>query len=310
MPKQTEFSVKDYIADLVKDVTVPEDQRKALETVLAQDVVAARVRDSVLRQSEFSRQMDALTAERKHIEEELKKAETTYNGRYAGLAKWKSDSEAELQRLEAAAQAEKARADAATAALEKAAREYDFKPTEVGFDTKAAPATNGRTDIDPKQFLTRKEWEEETARLGQAIGNFSPELLDIQESHRQLFPDKPLSMKALVDAARKEGRTVQEVWSERFKVGERMQELQQQAVQKHDDAIREDERKKVLTEVATGPIPGSQGRPDFKPGPIWEHVPDLVVKKDANGAPENPVMAAVEALRIGKYARQQTGASR
>ncbi len=68
--------------------------------------------------------------------------------------------------------------------------------------------------------------------------------------HQRLFNEPLPDLTELMTQAGTSRRRARDVWSEKYKVPERRQTIQAEAQKKHDDAIREEERKKVATEYA------------------------------------------------------------
>lgn len=68
--------------------------------------------------------------------------------------------------------------------------------------------------------------------------------------HQRLFNEPLPDLTELMTQAGTSRRRARDVWSEKYKVPERRQTIQAEARKKHDDGIREEERKKVATEYA------------------------------------------------------------
>ncbi len=61
------FDPKEWFADVSKDIELSEEQTQALEAALANPALAKNIGNSVLRQSDYSRQSDALKADREAV---------------------------------------------------------------------------------------------------------------------------------------------------------------------------------------------------------------------------------------------------
>jgi len=64
MPKTEVFDPKEWFADVKGDIELSEEQTQAMEALLANPDLAKNIGNSVLRQSDYSRQSDKLKAER------------------------------------------------------------------------------------------------------------------------------------------------------------------------------------------------------------------------------------------------------
>lgn len=79
-----------FLADVIS--AVPEDQRSTVEATLKNEAVASKVRDSVLRQSDYSRKMDELQAAREGAAQELNRREGELNAQTAKWETWYADA--------------------------------------------------------------------------------------------------------------------------------------------------------------------------------------------------------------------------
>lgn len=301
-----DFSVRDWVAELMKDQNIPEDRRKVVEEVLASDAVAARVRDGVLRQADYSRQTQELAEQRQAIEAGLKEAQGKYQASYGSLAQWKADQQKFVDGWKAELVVVKAREERLAEAVAKAkAQGLDDK--DLGLDGQPLPAHRTEEPVTPK-YVTPEQLTQERQLIGKAMTDFTPGLLDIYTQHNVLFPGQPLNMKALVEEASRQGSNVQEVWAKQYKVGDRINEIHKEnldkQLQESRDAGLKEGREAALREMQTGHVmPGTPGGRPTTLGPVF-HVEDIkaqMAAPDSVGKTGNPVMDAVEAYRTNKY---------
>lgn len=73
-----EFSVDNYLQELLRDTSIPEDKVKALKETLADPKVESRLKDTVLMRSDYSRNMDKIREEETALQTKLKETEDFY----------------------------------------------------------------------------------------------------------------------------------------------------------------------------------------------------------------------------------------
>lgn len=307
MPAKAEFKVQDWVADLLKDQAIPEDRRKVVEEVLTAEAIAGRIREGVLRQQDYSRQTQELAEQRRQVETGLQQAQQKYQESYGGLAKWREDQLKIVEQWKTELAEVKAREERLAGAVARA-KAQGLEDKDLGLDGDPA-RTAHRTEPAQPKYVTAEELEAERARIGKTMGDFTPGLMNILQQHNALFPGQSLDMVALVDGARRQAKSVEEVWAEQYKVPDRIHEIQKEALDKQLRESREaglkEGREAALRELSTGQVvPGTPGGRPVVLGPAF-HVADVkaqMAPTDGVTHTGNPVMDAVEAYRTGKHA--------
>jgi hypothetical protein len=303
-----DFDIKEYVNGLFKDASIPEDQRKLVEQVLLAEGVSRRLRDDVLRQEDYTRRTQELAEQRRAGEAATKAELEKYQAGYAATAKWKADQQNVIADWKTELQASRDREAMLTAAIARA-KAQGLEDKDLGLDPETLRRQPARREEEPPnpKYVTTEQLAEERRTLGTAFTDFTPALIDIYDRHKALFPDQNLNMAALVAAARTQNKPVEDIWSDQYKVPERIQTLQQAALDAKLTTAREEGlkagRDNALREMATGQVvPGTPGGRPMVLGPAF-HVEDVKAQMGpGNGATSpDPVMNAVEAYRSQKY---------
>ena len=224
MSKATEATAA-WLAGLKSTGAIGDDEFKVLEAAVAKPEVAEYVGSSQLRQDEFSRKMNDLSASHKTELAKIQAYERELADWRGGVEKNYSQIQAELQQ---------ARAEAARIA--KVAQSYGLDESDLG--TSVAPYTTppgtpsegggSRPDLQnlAQEFLTRTDFDQ----LGYQYTMLPAELNDIVAEHQELFEGKnPRGMRQIFEKAVAEKRPLRDVWEEEFKVADRRAELEAKA---------------------------------------------------------------------------------
>jgi hypothetical protein len=306
------FDIKEYVNDLFKDTSIPEDQRKVVEGILASEAVANRLRESALRQQDYSRQTQELAQQREAAKQEVQAIKDRYDASYLSVAKWKEGEEKNLQAWQRELTAAREKEARLVAAVERA-KQQGLDDKDLGLDGQPLTTTRRTEEETAKpKYVTAETLEEERRRFGTGVTDFTAGVIDINNRHAKLFPGEVPDMAALVQEARTTNKSVEDVWSAKYGVPERIQTIQQEALDAKLKAEREaglkEGRELAMRELATGQVvPGTPGgRPHNPVGP-WATVQDVKdqFKPIENGQGPDPVMNAVEAYRSQKYTAKQ-----
>ena len=188
------ISPKEYYEGLLKTAGVADDKRQALLSVLEDETVSkALANDAIaprLRQDEFSRQMDALKADRTKWESWYSQALTDTQKNAAAVA----DYEARVRAYEAAYGA------------------LDGQPT------------NGKPVITPVQgdFISKKDFDSELQRRDTQFISLLKDGISLGTRHLHEFKE-PLDTDALAKVAVEKGMTLKQAYDEM--VGPRRAEM-------------------------------------------------------------------------------------
>ena len=267
----------EFKAWLQKQGLSAEDQKK-VEDAFNIEGLSAKLDNGVMSQDRFSRSMDDLRAEQARLaakEADLQSKWETANAEYQVMqetvgvtARQLADKEAEVARL---------RGD-----LDK-------------------------SKIDPSKVVTPEYLERVRREDAAGIGNVMKEFMVIQMEHKQVFGQE-LPIGEFYDAAMaaNDGKSLRQQWETKYNVPAKREEIAKKAAEEHDNAIRAEERKKVLGEVSN---PASRS---LKPSQNPFYTPEGKVKDgdterpatgpwDDTGTPpaEAQLLQELEAARYG-----------
>lgn len=211
MPKATtELTHDEYIKSLG---LAPELEQKLFES-LGVPEVWAKAKVGILRQSDYSRQMD---------EARTKQAEL--DALYADNEHWKSELESWHGKTQAEVEADKNRLAASELKIKEgeirlrnAAREMGLTDEQIFGGTPVTPPTTqpAVAAFDDSKYVSK----EESAKYLRESVMLQADQLDMLDEHRSLFPDKPLKFKELVAEAISHRKTPSQWWEEKYNVAQ------------------------------------------------------------------------------------------
>lgn len=252
--------------ELLKDANLDPAQRATLEKAIADiDVLAGSVLDNgVKRQADYSRHMNELSAKSK-----------TYDENAAALAE-------QYNQLVAYTDAVEAERDAAQRALTTKLENPTVTPNAAApVVVGAAPATSAMTKEEIATMLDQRARE-----LAAGAQGYYGEIFEIQHEHQALF-GKSINGKELMKEATLAKQTPEEYWKAKYNPEARRAELAKQTDDARITKIREEERAKVMSELAnpaTKPLSDSQN-PFYDPkGTAAESDPFSDVETDGDRA--------------------------
>jgi hypothetical protein len=237
--------------ELLKDANLDPAQRTQLEKAIADiDVLAGSVLDNgVKRQADYSRHMN-----------ELSEKSRAYDANATALAE-------QYNQLVAYTDAVEAERDAAQQALTS-----KVEPTTTPI-VGAAPATSATVTtpvtVTPAGFTreeTQKLIEDRARELAAGTAGYFGSVLSISHQHRQLF-GKDIDPSDLIKQAMLAKETPDAYWKKTYNPDARREELAKKADEERVTKIREEERAKVMSELAnpaTRPLQASEN-PFYSP---------------------------------------------
>lgn len=190
---------------------IGEDRDKAV-SAFSVESLGKVLKDGVLRQSDYSRNMDALKKQKDTLETNWKTANDEY---------------VRMQNDLAATQAEKA-----TAATK-------LKETE----DKLAAATQ----IDPTKVVTPAQLASEMAKIAAGQTAYFGDVLEIADEHRELFGSR-LNSKKLIQDAMAANKTPMDYWNETYNVLTKREEVAKAKDDERIASIKAEARKEALAE--------------------------------------------------------------
>jgi hypothetical protein len=263
-----------------------------------------KVKGSHLRQSEFSRKMQALDRQKEELEADMKVRENLVFQDKKALETWKGEADAGIIANQNAAQEARVKYFALTEKMKNLATQYGADPKDWGVDgelkppdTKQAPDT---TEFD-KRYLGRPDAD----RLLQEVKSspyIAAELEDIVDEHRGLF-NKGLNRKELVTNALKNKRTLREEWEVSNEISKRRDELKEKQIEERIRTKVDEERTKILSEQHL-PVPRGETS-----SPILSMREDLKLSGIDRSKPSgaSALDAAMSSFNVRKYEVSKPG---
>lgn len=201
---------------LLSDAGLPQEQIEA--TLKAFDPKGLEATEKgILRQSDYSRRQDELARERQTLQD-----------------RWKAAND-EYQRMQTDYQSTVAEKEEAARKLEEAEKKL-----------KEAP------QIDPAKFVSRDDVTKQFQDFAFNSAAYLADVLEIAGEHQDLF-GKRVSAQELLQKSVEAKKTPREYWMETYKVQDARDERTKKAQEERDNAIRREEREKVIAEVSKPP---------------------------------------------------------
>lgn len=252
------FNMKQYLDGLVKAGAMSDEQRKALELVFKDDNqgLVKYLEDNQRMQSDYSRSMDEIKAER----EQLQSLKDQLISTQTELAKQQPGWSAEKQRL----LAESADLKGRIAQMKiKAESKYDVTEefmkdifgegdTSLGSPAQVAAASAG-VQFDPAEHLKGYVREEQVNTRAAEVLRFNTYLMKKQRHHHALFNDYFDEEQFLDAIAKNPTKPYDAVYEELYHAADRQRELQEQQIQQRIEAgIREGVQRTMLGQTMEG----------------------------------------------------------
>lgn len=192
--------------------------------------------------------------------------------------------------------------DALNTQLEKVKTDYDLDlpiPGATTMSTQPADNHNGNNSNGAKppfNYVTDAQLGAATSQL-MAVATMTPALIAaISVEHQKLFGEPLADPVSLVKAALAEGRDLETVWTETYKVADKRAELQTQAFNQQVEAkVQEELAKRQSQSVFGGALPLTR----MAPSPLLQ---------DINLPPEQRSVTAAPMFRTGTAAASATAA--
>ena len=247
-----------------------------------------------LRQSDYDRKMNSgkaeLAAAQKAVAEQMatfEEQKKAINEQYLGALTTREQAETQLAAL---------RAKAKTASDVYG---VDLVKELFGDQTVNPPVNNRREEtVIPSDIDKRIAALED---LFKTNVNFEVEMHDIVRQHLELFPDKPLVMKDLLDDAVKQRRSPTQVWDDKFGATAKRQDLLADKYRAEGAAKAKEELEKKYSGQM---VNGMRTDIPLAPGSVFAlNGPDKKLSAPNNRAASaaESVAGAVAAFRAGKY---------
>ena len=289
---------KEYVVEL-GELSV--EEKAHFEGILANEALAAKMGEGLLRQSAFSKGMQQLTSDRETVV--TGKAD---NEKFRGeLETWKTQNDTKVSNAmkgQEDARRETAAYKERMATLKTA---HDLSDEDIAVPLGATTTGGGEAKLvdDKKAAATPGVTREDLVDNLAAVAEFD----DIRHEHNQLFPGKRLVMRALIEAAMKNGKTLQQQWEDEFSPTERRETMATEKRTEEDAALTKATEERIRSDMATegyslpgGTASGRGGSPLLKQFKSGELTPDSekgIQELDA----DRGVNAAVASFNSGEH---------
>lgn len=285
----------------VKDLALTDDERKVLEPIFGKPERQEMVKGSVLRQSEFSKKMQALDKQKQDLETAVYEKERLVAEDAAALGTWKQSADKTILENQKALEDAKTKAYRLEQRMNTLASQYGVDPRELGLDGEPKPPeTRTSPDFNADEFDKRYLGRGDADKLMTEVKStpyIAAELEDIVDENRTLF-GKGINRRELVTNALKNKRSLRDEWETSNEVPKRRTELQEKAIEERINARVGEERTRILSEHK---LPVTRGAESGSP--ILGMRDDLKLagtdRSKATGA--GAVDAAVASYNTGKY---------
>jgi hypothetical protein len=298
------FDVKAFLDEVLEGSEVTAEKREAIQSVLADEKAAKKLEAGYLRQSEFSKVMNAAEKDKQTAVEQAKAAEKRYNEAYDDIAaKWKAESD----RLTRQFEDEKLTRGQLEQKLEALKEKYDIEAADLELERKretGKEAPKSGISAEEIQKLIDQGVETRLSRSMPNVARFTAEMIDLEKNHKLLFPDKPLNASELLRKAEESGKSVGDTWRETWKVDERITELETEQLAARD---KENYEKGLKAGIEKAVQPPGTPQTDLLPIP---HRVSAQIAKD--GPPKlgtkTSAMQAATQKAVARLAGAQPGA--
>jgi hypothetical protein len=287
------------VAEQLKEWGLTPEEMAQVEPVLGKPERQEKVKGSTLRQSEFTRKMQALDKQKSDLEAAVAEKERLVAEDFKALGTWKQTADRDMAANAKALEDAKVKLFQRTEKMKSLAAQQGVDPKEWGLDdTVEAPPKAKEPDVIDKRYLT----VDDAGKILQEVKSnpfIAAELEDIVDEHRGLF-GKGLNRRELVANALKNKRTLREEWETTNEVAKVRADNQEKEINARIESRVAEERTKILSENKLPVRRDGAG----EGSPILSMRDSLVLNGVDRSKPTQEagaVEAAVAAFNVGKY---------
>lgn len=312
------FEIKNFLDDLQKTGNLTPEERTILEKPLGKPEVVKFLGESMSRQSDYSKNLNDLQADRTRLLAEVAEKERKVADWQKDLSKWKGDADGVYSAKDKELNDAKTALTAVNAKIKELATTYDIPEEELpkmpefptapaapGASSAAAAAPGSSTTTAPSGTVSREDFDRTIAQVQTSFPRVTATLMDLNTKHQRLFGSPIPSNDALLQKAlnrRKAGEnvTLEQVWEEEYKVPDREAALKEEEIQTRIKTATTEAETRVRSEMlASG---GNAARPSNAP-----HAP--VFREGGFKRPENTVVARAERVgnAVNAWENRKTG---
>ena len=270
--RSDDFTLDGWLQEISAGATLDEAKRKVfLETLKDDPQVVAAIRDGWKRQSEFNRDMNEHAEKRKAADSVLEERRVKLIKDYEDLAQWRARAIQEVKKANETRDEALQRSQKLQVALKKAATDHGVPLEEIGVDSSLlspmdAVVSAAASGTGASGGLSREDMIAEMQRRESLYAGYPVELHDIGVAHRRIFGED-VELAPLLDQARKQERSIREVWQEKYDPDKKVAEQQQKVLDdrlKAADAAGYERGRQESIRIVPGQPPG-----DFPHSPVF-----------------------------------------
>jgi len=319
MPTAVE-QVRGIVDGLIGQGKIDASQRDQYLSMLAGDDAKAQLFSSMLLMgSDYTRKTQAVAEERRKLEAENLKLQSSWQAKRQELEVWEAQAKQELARANTLMSKDVPELTAKVAAYEQALRDYDLmdrvqvptftpdnKSANMDYINNQKPSTN-LGEATPSTLNSSYLGREEALTAMRQLVDLTGDSMMIAARHQELF-GRPLDSNIVKDAMAS-GQDLNTYWRMRYNVEAREAEVAQKKREDEIARIREEERSKILAEFSSNPsLASSPGMGTPRPLAVFEtYNPSKAMDSNQAKAPEMVPDLASHNSRVGdalSYFRQ------
>lgn len=292
-----------WLDDLEKTGAVSAEGLAALKVAAGNDKVNEYIKGSVLRQSDYSKNMGELKKAQddfSKFQQELATKEAAVTKYQQELGVWKEGADKNYQKALEAREAADKKVTAAMGRLNRVAATYGLPPEELEGLESVVPDV--KTPVTAQAFdseaFKREIYKEIGSKVTQA-GQLDALILDISEQHKELFGTRLPDPSGLINDALASGKKLTDFYREKYKVADKEREIAETAFNARVNAEVETRTAKILSEANLGNRVTPGLRDDLHGSPVLREggVPFPKADQTEGGG----VSAAIAAFQSGRF---------
>lgn len=285
------INLSEWVRDIAKKGNLTDQEIQTFEALLTKPGVKQEIVDGFERQSDYSRRMQELQAQR------------TQEDEYAmRLVEWEKDVKEQLAQATQQANLYKNQ-------IYAIASQYGVSPDEL---TKALNTTPTSTPVaasaayqsTPAAAQPAGDWvtKEQIDTYAAAMFKLNTQMIALNQEHIRLFGKPMENIEAFADSALKNGRPVMETFREFYKVGEREDQIREEQTQARITKAIEEAKQSWIT-AGANPLAAQQNVPKGWGSPVLEQVDRDAKELGDNAMHRTRVQEAVQAFNQAQAAQ-------
>jgi hypothetical protein len=264
--QQIEARVDEAIA---KGALPPAERQATIEFLSKDDSRAQFFAQELAGGSYFGTRAKQEAEARRKSQEDIERQRAAVQAEKQALEAWSRDARAEVDKARAIEDEHK-RLIAENAALRQVAKDYNIEEeltvqpqrrTDIPMDQRIQPTVDGKLrDVQTGRFVS----EERATQAFQELIGMTSKAMSVQAEHQQLF-GAPLTDSIIEEAIAAGNPDIKGYWEAKYNVPAKRAQLAEEQRTREIARIREEERNKVLAEMAIDPSKFVGASPGYTP---------------------------------------------